>query len=36
MGLSKDGIAAIVEVPDRAPRVLERRLSLRDVMRMLE
>ncbi len=36
MGLSEDGIAAIVEVLDRAPRVLGRRLSLRDVIRMLE
>jgi len=36
MGLSDDGIAAIVDGLERAPRVLGRRLSLRDVNRRLE
>ena len=36
MGLSDEGIAAIVEVLECAPKMLGRRLSLRDVIRMLE
>jgi len=36
MGLSEDGIAAIVTVLECAPKMLGRRLSLRDVIRMLE
>ncbi len=36
MGLSEAGIAAVLDTLDRAPRKLGRRLSLRDVIRMLE
>lgn len=36
MGLSDPGVEAILEALDRAPKVLGRRLSLRDVIRALE
>jgi len=36
MGLSDPGVEAILEAIDRAPKALGRRLSLRDVIRMLE
>lgn len=36
MGLSEAGVAAVLDALDRAPGVLGRRLSLRDVIRMVE
>ncbi|MCL7466743.1 AAA family ATPase [Phaeovulum sp. NW3] len=35
MGLSEAGIAAVLDTIEAAPRILKRRLSLRDVIRML-